>query len=270
MLKYPCALLLFWALQSLPQSANAGLEPLPFPEVKCRDPLLEVLQEWKVDGPWQVQPTLTKNQPVYQAATEKIGAWVQIQLMPEGTVAVARVTAHHQDGLTWDAVPHGAPKTRSLTSLSPAAGPEECVPTKHKASKELFAKTKEKSFSDQDLEKLLADHPQGGLILLWSPGMEYSLVAIKNAQKAAQDLKLPLQILLDPDANPQAARESLQNAGLEASLLQVSQSLELFLRGMHNHFPSMQYYQKGRFTKDMLPGLMTAEGYTRYVKGELL
>jgi hypothetical protein len=255
----------------IPSLSFCEMSELPFPEVKCRDELLTVLAEWHVTGKWKAQPVVTSGQPVFAAATDTVGTWVQIQLMPENTVFAAKITAHSQTGIDWTASQGNGLALRRFAS-TPASETETrpvCQATLHKAAKEVFANSSREEFTDADLKSIFKKNKDGGIILVWSPGMAYSIRAVAAAVEAAKTLHLPIDIILDSEASLASATNALQKAGLDGKYLRSNHSLELYMRGMQQHFPSMQVYKNGSFSRPLLPGLMTAQGYTDYIKGEL-
>ena len=231
----PSLVMLVFAL--VPTNAKADFDELPYAEVKCRDELIATLQDWKVKGVWHPLPTVTINQPTYIAKTQTLGTWVEIQILPNDSVAATRITAHSQIGLTW-----GDDSKKEIRKVANEIHEDSCQPNLKNATREVFRKAKNE-FSDKDLKNKIESNTSGGILYIWSPNMDYSIRGIAAIKQASQNLHLPVTYLLDSNADLESAKKIQKKLKLDPSVLVVNHSLELYLRGIENHFPSVQVYK---------------------------
>jgi hypothetical protein len=121
-----------------------------------------------------------------------------------------------------------------------------------------------KDFNDQELEKLLSKK-KNGVIYALSPLMHFSLDGIPIIKKVAKELDLELSFVCDPESVALLPNQ-VKPMPIEPSEIKVLRSLELFFRGMGNHYPSIIVYSKDQSLSGIYPGLKAANEYTTFIR----
>ncbi len=97
----------------------------------------------------------------------------------------------------------------------------------------------------------------------------FSLAGFATIKKAAARLGLKVFAVLDPYADPEAARRDVDRHGLERGALMRMESIELFEREMPIHYPSIVVFSGGRVVGPTIPGFKEAETYVRLIAENL-
>jgi len=127
-------------------------------------------------------------------------------------------------------------------------------------SKTCALNTPNNQFSDENLHQLMQKE-KIGLIYAISPYMHLSIKGINTIKKIAKKLKLPILILVDPEARK--AKSEIQKLGF------LIASKQLFMRGISIHYPSLIIYKNGQIISDAFPGLHDEQIYLNYIQGLL-
>jgi hypothetical protein len=105
--------------------------------------------------------------------------------------------------------------------------------------------------------------------------MPYSVQGLVEVLALGERLALTVVPLLDPDADPGLARETVRSAGLPAEALEAlrpMRSNRLLERGVTLHYPTLLLFRHGRLLETMLPGYVSpavCESFVRERLGEL-
>lgn len=216
----------------------------PDAEFKCFSKMQKLIDQEKPKGDWRrkVNPDMSLS---FVRPTKTLSKWIRLERSRELEV-FKRQTPYDEMIVTFNRSCEAKMSVRKVANYSLKGG-----------------------FTDFDLAQLLSSNNKG-LILSWSPGMNLSIVAIKNAQAAAKTRKLPLTILLDPYANEKKAQALLEKEGLKGISLQKISSFELISRNVLLHYPNLVMYKQGEITGPLVPGLMNVADYnylaTKYLE----
>lgn len=208
----------------------------PEREFKCFSKMKNLIQHEKPKGEWRkkVNPDMTLS---YIRSTRVLSRWIRIERSREFEI-FKRQTPYDEMIVSFDRNCQGKMSVRKISNYQIADG-----------------------FNDFALAELLSKNPKG-LILSWSPHMNLSVEAIKNAQASAKSKKLPLTILLDPYADVKKAKALLQKKGLEMIEIKKISSFELINRNVLLHFPNLVMYKNGEITGPLVPGLLQSDDFT--------
>lgn len=127
------------------------------------------------------------------------------------------------------------------------------------------------SFTDKHLRVLLAQSEikqSSGLIYIWSPRMNLSILGAHEIQVVAHKLNLEVTFVLDPAA----VSEEVKEVVTQYPLLQQTPKLEsetLIGMNMKIHFPSLIIYQNGKLLSISRPGYDEPERVEEYLTRRL-
>ena len=170
---------------------------------------------------------------VFRAPSEKIGYWFEIQFAPDKPLKAYEIS------------------------------PQDVVTIQHNSGCELEVQNKPRrldkakmdaSFTDADLEAFANQHPEGAVVIAWSPGMPLSLQMIENARKVSGMLNIPVKFVRDPKVPEAVARRFAEEHQL-GEVLEPLESVELIYQGMTTHYPATILLQDGKVASPMYPGL---------------
>ena len=128
-----------------------------------------------------------------------------------------------------------------------------------------FSETQEfilEEFTDESLQTLLSSQDTG-ILIVWSPQMPLSRIALKNVRKAAKSLGLLVTALLDPDVDP---LDTLNLSDIRDEDRVSLRSPLLLSLGITQHFPTIMVFSEGRMIPEVYPGLDTAENYIIFIQ----
>ncbi len=121
------------------------------------------------------------------------------------------------------------------------------------------------TFTDADLRAALDEAEATGVVLYaWSPHMPLSVDGWRELASAARMRGLNAIPLLIAHADTAFARREAVRAGIPAAGLREIASVELLMRDVQVHAPSILVLRSGR-TSPVLPGYRNAEGYGRFL-----
>ncbi|MEZ5291920.1 MAG: hypothetical protein R2745_12615 [Vicinamibacterales bacterium] len=214
--------------------ASAGQAPAP-----CRAEADRQRLAWGAVAPPRMQPTTTDGTIVEHWPTRALGAWIVDARGPRTTV-LTRVTAGAITRVEWSAACATVETRRDRT---PVPGPR---------------------FTDRDLAERLSAG-DAGVIYVWAPHMPLSIDAAGALREAAARRRLPVEIVLHPDADRAFAARVADEHGWDAAALRVADSVELTFRDVFVHAPAAQAWANGRLVGSAYPGGHTADEYGRYL-----
>ena len=228
----------FALLMGLAVAASGG-EPKP---PVCEKEILQQLNRWSPLRQWR----LAASEPgmlLYLSPTPLLGEWLELGWNGQ-FVSLRRVSAER----------------RSLAIYR--AGACTVVPTSsrpHYSNSRMAA-----SFTDQTLRSLLQKVP-AGILYAWSPGMPLSIERVASIREAGRLLRLPVFYILDPHADRALARRTAEGNGLSAADLRPMESIELFNRGLLQHYPSALVFSRGKIRGTLIPGWKDQNTYVSWV-----
>lgn len=123
-------------------------------------------------------------------------------------------------------------------------------------------------FSDADLKKTITSN-SWGLIYVWTPYMPLSVEGIAKAKEVAKKKGAPIQILMDPDADPKEAQKWVSKKKVSPSETRKVASAELVSRGMSLHYPAMFIYKKQFLSNRYFVGFKEVPTYSNWIDLEL-
>lgn len=240
----PLAFLVLGAIlgPNLAPQVTAAQVPMPTrigAESPCQPLVQEQLRAWAVVEPARPQPGTSAAGVVRHWPTSQLGVWVVESIGIEAS-QVTRVDPRSVTRVEW-----GARCDVSTTSRDRSAQPPP-------------------RFSDADLAALLAKSPRG-VLYVWSPHMPLSVDAYAALVQAANARALEVTALLDPAADREFARASIDRSALQAAALRVADSVELTFRDVLVHAPSIQVYEGGRLQGSPFPGAHTSFEYGTFL-----
>jgi len=212
----------------------------PAKAFQCWKSMKNFAEREGVYGKWRPKLSPEMNF-IYMAPTSRVGRWMILDKTPSHDVLVLET-----------------PYERTVVRYEHS----NCQPSmaqmhlNHSATK---------GFTDQSLAKVLQDNAKG-LLYSWSPGMGYSVEGIKAIREVADEMKLPLTLLLDPKANLVEAKNALNKAGIKNVELLTNQSMDLRFRNTLMHFPNLVMYRDQKIIDEFVPGLMSGKQYSAVVK----
>ncbi len=215
-------------------------------EFKCFKKMQKLINNEKPKGEWRrkVNPDMTLS---FVKPTKVLSRWIRLERSGELEI-FKRQTPYDEMIVSYNRNCEGKMSARKISNYEMKDG-----------------------FTDFELATLLSNN-QKGLILSWSPGMNLSVEAIKNAQLTAKEKKLPLTILLDPYADLKKAQDLLNKQGLSGVVMKKISSFELISRNVLLHFPNLVMYKNGEITGPLVPGLMNTADYnflaTKYLESK--
>lgn len=195
----------------------------------CQRQVQDLLNGWGADPSvaWKALPTADGSGQVFRKPGRKLGDWVTLYQAGPDRI---RVFVEGEEGR------YGT--DFSSRDCEGEAVAQVLVKPKSEPS------SKFKWFTDKDLEKLLEDK-KNGLIYVWSPHMTLSVRGISEIAMAAQDLGLPVDLVMDAMADDGLAHETLKKNRVPASdgALKRLRSRALIGMNANLHYPTLILYK---------------------------
>ena len=123
-------------------------------------------------------------------------------------------------------------------------------------------------FYDDDLRKVL-EEKQTGMIIVWSPGMPFSIRAISEAQKAADLTGHKLIRVVDPKFSDSEILGALSIERVPSGKDLRLRSENLFGRNVTFHYPTLIVFKDGQLSNHMLKGYKSASSYLKFIREEV-
>ncbi len=192
------------------------------------------LEEWR--------PVISRDAHVstLRSPTDTVGVWVEKALVADQVVEVTRISA---------------------TELTRVNFGEKCKPTERKIP--LIPEPEpEHAFTD---EKLAAEVASGkpGVVYVWSPHMQISILGLVEALSAGKNAKVRVIPVLSRDSDVSYALEAKAVHQLELDPILVNHSLELSMRSIEQHLPSMILYKNRAIINTPFRGYEDRETYEK-------
>ena len=213
----------------------------------CHEEVQATLERWGVTGPWFPELDLADGTKVRRSPTRVLGTWVELRLLPDGRSEALRITASMTARVGWST---------------------DCTASLSLKNYEYDEKILSKNYSDRSLGETLKKSKQG-LLYAWSPQMPLSERSYASLKKVASELKLPLTLILDPNASLKQAEVFARKNKIPKEGLKTDQSLELLYRGMGEHYPALAVYADGKLIGPVFPGYKNPERYKSFIQAQL-
>ncbi len=228
---------------ALEQTVTQGIKSLD-----CQKEILSQLSQWGTKNEWMTLKRPFEDENSYLSPTHEIGVWVKIQFQTPHALTAYRMNTEQTEKINWDK------KCQATSQIHDTKGAEE------KKDPDLL--------SDSDLKVLIKDNPSG-ILFVWTPHTPCSIKGLRNIQMAAKTLGVKLFPLLHPASNRKRAWQMIRELQLPVDQLREVASLELILRGLINHAPSMIVFSKGEIKTPILRGPHSSLRYLNFVKETL-
>lgn len=204
----------------------------------CAAQIRAIVQKWKSAEEWQIEPS-GNGEFKYSTMTSDFGVWIQVYKDSGDQINLEKVDANAL--------------LRFNISKKNCRSDIEIISSQKNPNLSTYG-------TDQELYKRINKN-KNGIILSWSPSMPFSIDAIGQARKVAQNEKIDLIVLLDRNANLKKAQQIVKNNFWPSEYTQKFDSVELTYRKIENHFPSILFFKDGKLKNYLLPGLKNAVSY---------
>jgi hypothetical protein len=197
---------------------------------RCQATVRGQLEDWDGQfGAAMVEPAMPTGLRSVRLPTTAMGIWLRVTEERAGELFVERITATRIERRRFDGECEGT-EYAVATSVPPPG-----------------------AFTDSELITRVVRGGRG-VILLWSPHMPLSVDQHAVLASVAGDLGLEVEMLLDPGADAAYAARMVRERNLPASALRPLGGIELALRGMTTHTPSLQLFADGKLVGPVLYG----------------
>lgn len=211
--------------------------------VRCKPQLQKQLKDWNMTGEWVKQASGGNDQVRLETPTLKFAQWVRVDVKgSEPRLALL-----------------------SALALSEVSFDSQCRPTLNLSTHpdpKVFAGR----FTDKELYGQLQAHKQKGMIYSWSPNMQWSIEGIAEIKAVAKKMNIPLTVLVSPQANDKEIRALVKSGKVTEADTQKHSSVELIMRGISLHDPSLLIWKDGQLERWARPGHEKAELYEKWLK----
>ncbi len=211
--------------------------------LRCRPQLQKQLQDWKMTGEWVKQASGGNDQVRLETPTLKFAQWVRVDVKGSEP-RLALLSALSLSEVSYD------PQCRPTLDLSTHPNPK------------VFAGR----FTDKELYAKLQANKQKGMIYTWSPNMLWSIEGIKEIKSVAKKMNIPLTVLVSPQADAQQIGELVKSGKVQVADTQKHSSVELIMRGISLHDPSLLIWKNGQLERWARPGHEKAILYENWLK----
>jgi len=212
----------------------------------CYKQISTLLDTWEVSRFWRLEDTGPVE--IHRTATGQQGIWLESHKHPGGKIEIIQLSGTKLTRVTWN--------------------PGSCDPTETKETLSYDRVKLNDAFSDEYLDRILKEN-RAGIIYAWSPHMPLSVDGRYRVQRAATQLNLRVFVALDPHADSAMAKAIVTRRGWDTSTLRRLESIELFNRGMGNHYPVMVVFKNGNIVGPVFPGVKEESVYLKFISERL-
>jgi hypothetical protein len=212
----------------------------------CQQQIKKIIKGWHATGEWKKEIFGGKEVTMI-SPTSKIGYWVEVSLNNnEKFQAVRLINEVHSVEVSFNRLCESSVKNINRSIKRP----------------------KKKGFNDADLVNYIKSHDYG-IIYFWSPQMPLSLEGIKEIDRVAKKLNIPILYLADPKSKKRELLEIVNknNLPIPRPILRLS-SIDLILRGASLHYPGLISFQKGEIKRQARYGHELDYVYAEYLESE--
>jgi hypothetical protein len=217
--------------------------------IPCRNQINDTLINWDSLKEWRFAGRNLDGARIFRTPNRTIGVWAELKIFGDKTVELSRITAQSLTRVRWD-TPSCKPNVRA-----------EAHPIKPAAKKD--------AFDDAGLTTLLSSGKKG-IIIAWSPHMTLSVGAVREAVQLGKELGIHVEVVRDPHSRTKVAKERLIKEKLPAAYMQKIQSIDLVMRDMLIHYPSILFFKDGQIKGHVFPGYEVKDQLRALLKRELV
>lgn len=231
---------------------KAPAKPVTYDDVLatmgCKAAVTNTADSWGSANDWRFAGPDVDGAKAFRTPTKTVGEWIEVKFLPDNTIQASRLTPHTLTESRWAA--------------------KDCKPEVRTQARPLDEKKMDAGFSDEKLAKILKKTKQG-LVYAWSPSMQLSIRGVNEVRKVAKDLKMDLVVVVDPAARKDDVAAVIKKNKWPANYNQRMVSIELVMRNMPMHYPSLLVFKKGRFVSNVFPGYEAPELLKPYLTSKL-
>jgi hypothetical protein len=173
--------------------------------------------------------------PAFQIPRKKIGHWLQILKLNEGTYQLKEIS----------------PEQTLISTVDAKCQVRQQRKIAHKREKNTHAN----AFTDESLSRILATNT---LIYIWSPAFVNSWPALKSAERVAKLNGLNFLPLLSDKAGERWLASARLSHKIPKHHQTLNQSVELEMRADLSHAPTMFVISQGRVQEPYFTGVYSA------------
>ncbi len=245
--------MVMFLLASLPALAEVGKglveEDLVLGGLPCRKQIDDTLVKWDSLKEWRFAGRNLDGARIFRTPNRSVGVWAEAKVFADKSIELSRITAQSLTRVRWDIA--------------------SCAPAVRVDAHPLPEKNLKNSFSDADLAKVLGSKKKG-MIIAWSPHMTLSVGAAREAEQLGKELGIQVVVVRDPHSRDKVAKERLAKEKLPAAWSRKIQSVDLVMRDMLIHFPSILFFKDGRIQGHVFPGYEVKDQLRAIVKDKLV
>jgi hypothetical protein len=223
----------------------------PLVGTRCEEAVTASLEAWGATRDAPMGAPMADGATAYRFPTGRIGGWVVLTLRVDGEPEVARIG------------PDATLRRRFLTDCRPVDEPRPALVADVQGPAEA-------RLTDALLEEALgaASDRAGLVVYAWSPHMPLSVDGWREIAATADRLDLSALPTLIAHADTDFARREAARGGIPQQGLRVVSSVELVMRDLQVHAPSILVFS-GERVSPVLPGYRNADGYRSFLEAFL-
>ncbi len=221
-----------------------------FGQFQCARQVLETLEKWKSKDDWRPSAPTAEGNMVLTSPTAEFGSWIEVLMAPTGgKVALRLIRDESEIFVSYNHSPECRPSIAARSKLPLKADPKK-IPA---------------YWTDQKIGNFIKQS-KTGFIYLWSPHMPYSWKGVEEVRKIAlKHPKLSIEIMMDPNGDPQVAKKITKINGWPSDYLKKADSTEFVMRGFYLHAPTLIPFKNREFGFH-LPGYRDAQFMSKFLK----
>lgn len=223
-------------------------QKLPSPK-KCNKSFKKVIRKLESRNQWKRVVDRDQGVLTLRSPTKKFGKWVQVEYRPKKELAQVRV---------YD------PFGESVYKVSSTKKCKYNSRSTKKYSKRLINKS---YVTDQKLKKVIRKGQ--GVIYIWSPAMEYSMVFQKKFKEYARKDGILFQSFAEERAKIKAIKKASRVFEISKKDTRRIASTEMDMRDYRLHYPVVYVYRNGKIHPKKIAGVVDELEFSLKVKGRL-
>lgn len=212
----------------------------------CRIAVQHQLDRWDKTRSWRAAAA-EPGSSLYLSPTARLGEWLELRT-GRSLVELRRVSIERRETVRYQ-------DARCQAQVA--------IERPHYSAARLKG-----AFTDERFRTLVRQHG-AGIVYSWSPHMPLSIERVQAIREAGKQLGLPVFYVLDPHADRELAQSTAREYGLDAEALRPMESIELFNRGMLQHYPSVLVFAEGKVRGNLIPGWKHEATYVSWVQERL-
>jgi len=211
-------------------------------KLRCKPQVEKQLKTWKMSGEWVKQAMGGNNQVRLDGPTATFGKWVRVELTGTeprlyllGALAFSEVSFDQ--------------KCQASLAVKTHPSPQNAVG----------------KFNDAELQKQVKANKKG-MVYVWSANMPWSVEGIASIRETANKMNIPLTVLMSPSSDISLTAKLVKEKKVTLEDARTYHSVELVMRGMSLHDPSLLIWKNGKLARWARPGYETPELYERWLQ----